>query len=73
MKNLVLLLAVFFAMTLTDTTWAGDAPAAPQSRLELNLVDGSHIIGVSSIESVPVRTSYAKLNLPLQQIRTIKI
>jgi hypothetical protein len=42
-------------------------------RLAIDLVDGSHIIGVPSIKSVPVQTSYAKIVIPLTQIMGIKI
>ena len=42
-------------------------------RLSLDLVDGSHVIGVPNIKSVPVQTSYAKMDIPLRQIRSIKI
>ena len=42
-------------------------------RLAIDLVDGSHIIGVPSITSVPVRTSYASVEIPLKQIQSITI
>ncbi len=42
-------------------------------RLELDLVDGSRIVGVPGIETVPVQTAYAKMDVPLKQIRTMKI
>jgi hypothetical protein len=42
-------------------------------RLALDLVDGSHIIGVPSIKSVPFQTSYAKIDIPLEKIVSIKI
>jgi len=42
-------------------------------RLAITLVDGSHIIGVPRIESIPVQTSYAKMDIPLTLVRSIKI
>ena len=42
-------------------------------RLAIDLADGSHIIGVPSIKSVPVQTSYAKMDIPLEKIVSIEI
>lgn len=42
-------------------------------RLELDLTDGSRVVGVPGIESVPVQTPYTRKDLPLKQIRTLKI
>lgn len=41
-------------------------------RLAIDLVDGSHIIGVPRIKSIPVQTSYATMDIPLKQIVSIK-
>jgi hypothetical protein len=63
-------------MSLGGWAWAGldNTNQAPEEiRLELNLLDGSRIIGVPSIESVPVQTSYAKMDVPLGQLINIKI
>ena len=70
MKRLVLCIAVFTftVAVLASTTWAGEDKAEPQLRLALDLVDGSHIIGLPSIDSVPVQTSYAKMDIPLKQL-----
>ena len=73
MKRFVLSMAALVAMALVGTAWAGKDKDEPQLRLELYLVDGSHIIGVPSIESVTVQTSYAKMDVALKQILTIKI
>ena len=72
-KRLSLLFAVASATALFGTTWAGDEQAAVLPRLELDLVDGSHIVGTPIIATVPVRTSYAKMDIPLAQIHTIKM
>ncbi len=42
-------------------------------RLSVDLVDGSHIIGTPGITNVPVQTSYAKMDVPLTQIQSLKI
>ncbi len=69
-------MALVAAMALVSTVWASadstnQAPA--QIRLEFDLVDGSRIIGVPDIASVPVQTAYAKMDIPLGQISTIEI
>ena len=61
---------------LGGRAWAGqpNTNQAPQElRFELNLIDGSRMIGIPTIESVPIQTSYAKMAVPLKQILTIKI
>lgn len=73
MKRFVPCIAVFTAMTLIGAAWAGEDKAEPQLRLELDLVDGSHVIGTPAIESVPLQTSYAKMDVPLKEIRTMRI
>jgi hypothetical protein len=42
-------------------------------RLMLDLSDGSRVIGVPNFAFVNVQTDYAKMNIPLKQIRKIKI
>ncbi len=73
MKPFAFYMMVVSAMALVGTAWAGSDKEEPRVRLELDLIDGSHIIGVSSIESVPVEASYAKMNVALKQILMIKI
>ena len=73
MKKLASCLVALAASALVGTAWAGQDKPEPQVRLELDLVDGSHIIGTPSIEAVPVQTSYAKMDVPLKQILTLKI
>jgi hypothetical protein len=46
---------------------------APQLRVELDLVDGSRVIGTPSIDSVAVETPYAKMDVQLKQILTLRI
>jgi hypothetical protein len=46
---------------------------SPKINLELYLIDGSRIIGVPKIDSVPLETSYAKISIPLAKIQSIKM
>ena len=39
--------------------------------LAIDLADGSHVIGVPSIDSISVRTTYAKVSIPVKQILSI--
>lgn len=49
--------------------WADRRGAnAGTGRLGLDLIDGSRVIGVPVLTSVPVQTSYAKMDIPLRQI-----
>jgi hypothetical protein len=72
-KRLTFGMMVLAATVLAGMAEAEQDKAEPPLRLELNLVDGSRIIGAPSIEAIPVETSYAKMNVPLRQIRTMKI
>lgn len=63
------------AILLTLLTHAGlllgaDDPGSPKAALHLNvdLSDGSHIVGTPSITSLSVRTSFGTLDLPLSRI-----
>lgn len=58
MKIGAILLAV---MLIGGWAWAGDGGTNQALRLELDLLDGSHIIGAPAIASVPVQTPYAKI------------
>jgi hypothetical protein len=73
MKRFALYIAVFTATALAGTVWAGQDRTERQIRLELDLADGSHVVGTPEIESLPVQTSYAKMDIPLHQILAIKM
>ena len=45
----------------------------PALRLELDLVDGSHVIGIPKIESMPLQTAYARMDIPLKFIVSVKV
>lgn len=72
MKRLAFCMILLSTIALAGTVWAGDEKAEPLC-LELDLVDGSLIIGIPGIESVPLQTSYAKMDIQLKLIRAIKI
>ena len=73
MRRLTFSMAVFATMALVCTAWAGKDKEEPQVRFALDLVDGSHIIGTPSIESVAVQTSYAKMDVALKEILVISL
>ena len=73
MKKSALCIAMVAAVALAFTAWAKEDKTEQQLRLELDLVDGSRVIGVPGIEAVPVQTSYAKMDIPLKQILTLKM
>ena len=66
----VITLLVF---ALTIATQAEQPQTEAPIRLVAFLIDGSRIIGVPSIDSLPVRTSYAGMDLPLKHIATASI
>jgi hypothetical protein len=69
-------IALVMVLGLSGSAWAAQDKTnqAPQElRVELNLMDGSRIIGVPTIESVPIQTSYAKMVVPLKQVLAIKV
>lgn len=61
------------ALLLVGIAWAGQNESGSELRLALDLTDGSHIIGVPSIKSVFVQTSYAKMDIPFSKVRRIEI
>ena len=73
MKRIQCVIAVISAMTVMGISWAGNEKVEPQLRLELDLVDGSHVIGIPEIDTVPVQTSYAKIEVPLKQILSVRM
>ena len=61
-----LVAVVLGGWALAGSANTNEAPA--QIHLQLDLVDGSHLIGVPKVESVPIQTSYAKMDIALNQI-----
>lgn len=73
MKPFTFCIAILSAMALVGAAWAGKDTAEPQLRVQLDLADGSHIIGAPAIDSVPVHTPYAKMDVPLKEVLAIKM
>lgn len=67
------MLAVCAAVSLTSTVLGQDAQTDEAIRVALDLWNGSRIIGVPSVASVPLETDYAKMDIPLKQIAAIRI
>lgn len=69
-------IVTFVAMMINGWGWAGPAgtnQTPERLQLDLDLVDGSRIIGVPTVTSVPIQTPYARMDIPLRQIVTIEI
>lgn len=64
--------ALWFVILAQHTSFAGETNFPPL-RLELDLADGSRVIGIPTISSVPVQTAYAKMNILLDQILNMAI
>lgn len=60
-------------MACLSTGLSGQDKTTPLPRLELELVDGSRLIGTSSLESVPVQTSLAMVEIRLKLLQTLKL
>ncbi len=76
MRRFTFYMAILATMALAGRSWAGSDrtnDASQQLRFELVLMDGSRIFGVPGIQSVPVETSYAKMDVPLKQVLAIKV
>jgi hypothetical protein len=73
MKIKMVCFAVVACLTSAGTSRA-EEPAVPgPTRLDLDLVDGSRVVGTAALASIAVRTVYARMEIPLAQIRTVKI
>ena len=59
--------------TSSGSTPAPSALKVTPLRLAVDLVDGSHIIGVPAIKSIALQTSYAKMDIALKQILTLTV
>jgi hypothetical protein len=57
------------------SAWGAENTSDPpqEVRLEIELIDGSRLIGAPKIDTVPVQTPYAKMDIPLKQILTVEI
>ena len=73
MNKLKYVLPVCGVLCVASSAWGGNAEADQALRLVLELTDGSRVVGIPAISSIPVQTSYAKMNIPLQEILNVRI
>ena len=73
MKTVVFFKVLLLTAATVGTAWAGPEKEKAKIVLTLDLLDGSRVIGMSGIRTVPVQTPYARINIPLQQIRSIRM
>ena len=72
--RVIMLLGV--TMLLALGSMAQEAAVEPEElppSIELTLIDGSRLSGVPALTTVPLTTSFAELELPLTQIRSLEI
>jgi hypothetical protein len=73
MKTSLLCIVILSAVALNSTVGAEEDVALPILRLEVDLIDGSRVIGTPRMESVSVETSYAKMDVPLKDVLVIGV
>jgi hypothetical protein len=73
MKGLKYALAAVIVVALTNKGLSGDVPTNEVMRVTLDLSDGSRVIGIPAISSIPIRTAFAKMDIPLRQIQQVVI
>jgi len=73
MERFALCIAVLAAMAQADTVWAGRNTEESPLRLDLELADGSLIIGSPDIMTIRLETSFGKIDLPLARISNLKL
>ncbi len=74
MKRANFCMAILIAsILLVGPAWAEEKQPAQNPRIEIELVDGSRVIGILGLESVSLQTSYAKMEIAVQHILAIKM
>ena len=73
MKRLKIMLVACAFVTVSQRVWSAELQTNKVLTVILELSDGSRVIGTPVITSVPVQTSYAKMDVPLTQITALKI
>lgn len=68
-----LYITVLAVLSLVSAGLAEQEEADLAVSLTLDLVDGSRVIGVPRIKSIPIQTQYATMNIPLKHITSIKM
>ena len=69
-SHMFALIALF---AFAAAAYAGDTEPKEKLRLILELSDGSRIVGIPTMSSIPLQTPYAKLDVPLAQAAIITI
>ena len=73
MRGYTCWIGVFAAMVLITAAAEENAPKETPLRIELDLVDGSRVMGAPALTSMTVRTTYAGLSISLAEIRSVDI
>jgi hypothetical protein len=73
MKRLRCILTACAIVAASHITLAGTPNTNEVLNVVLDLSDGSRLIGTPVIATVPVQTAYAKMDVPLTQIKALKI
>jgi len=55
------------------SAWGAEAQTNAPLRLAVDLVDGSHIVGIPVLTAFPVQTAYAKMAIPVSQVSSITV
>jgi len=66
-------LAVCIGFFLPIVAFGDPAATNLPLRAAVTLSDGSRVLGIPRIASIPFQTAYAKIDLPLKQVQSIKI
>lgn len=64
---------MFIVVAAAGAVWADQVKSDAGFHLAVDLWDGPHVIGTPTIRTVPVETSYAKINIPLERILYIRM
>ena len=73
MKRLGMMLVACAFVTVIHRVWSAELQTNEILTVILELSDGSHVIGTPGVDTVAVQTSYAKMDIPLKQILSIKM
>lgn len=74
--SIVLCRLLLLSLIPGATIWAGQVSTnelLPEVRLAIDMTDGSHILGVPAIDSIPVQTAYARLAIPLKLVLVARL
>lgn len=72
MRQWILTLGLAMGLGMNGPGFGGET-GGPPPQLQLDLTDGSRLLGFTSVTSVVVRTSFATVHVPLSQIRDLQM